>query len=110
MDMRSIVRSYCRVVDLGGFRQVSLQEKENKDCVFWADGGCTVYNHRPLQCQSYPFWAHQLADERSWSAAAAECPGIGVGPRRSQDEIDEWLARRRQEPPVNADALYPEGP
>jgi Fe-S-cluster containining protein len=105
ISRKAVVDNYCRVVDLGGFRQLSLAEKENKDCVFWADGGCTVYGFRPLQCRSYPFWAHQLADQESWDRAAADCPGIGIGEEHSRAEIDRWVEDRRLAPPLNLDTL-----
>ena len=100
-----VVRDHCRIVDLGGFKQLSLAEQPNKDCVFWKDGGCTVYEHRPLQCRSYPFWAHQMATDDAWLQAQAECPGIGVGKRHSEAEIELWLEERRMRPPLNADTL-----
>ena len=46
------VSKFCRTVAIGNFSHVSLTEKENYDCIFWEDGGCTVYGHRPLQCRT----------------------------------------------------------
>lgn len=105
LSLSETVRRYCRIVDIGGFKQLSLAELPNSDCVFWADGGCTIYDHRPLQCRAYPFWAHQVADAESWEGAAADCPGIGIGQLHSRDRIDEWLEARRLAPPLNADTL-----
>ena len=100
-----IISDYCRTVDLGGFRQLSLAEQPNKDCVFWRDGGCSVYGFRPLQCRSFPFWAHQLASEQTWNESARHCPGIGVGPLHGREQIEEWIELRRFQPPLNADTL-----
>ncbi len=108
MSTREFADTYCRVIDLAAFKQLSLAEKPNKDCVFWADGGCTVYEHRPLQCQSYPFWAHQLSSAEAWSQAEKECPGIGIGERHSAATIEQWLEARRMAPPANAETLFAE--
>jgi uncharacterized protein len=105
LDARQVLDEYCRVVDIGGFRQVSLREQANKDCVFWRDGSCSVYGARPLQCRSFPFWAHQLVDRSAWDRVELECPGANTGALHSAEEIDEWLEMRRLEPPLNADTL-----
>lgn len=58
----------------------SLIEKPDGDCVFWdRDGGCTVYEARPDQCRTWPFWPHNLQSERSWRQAGRHCPGIDQG-------------------------------
>jgi uncharacterized protein len=100
-----VIDRYCRVVDMGGFRHLSLQEQPNKDCVFWRDGGCSVYRTRPLQCRSYPFWAHQLIDRETWDNTAKSCPGVNVGTLHSRQEIEQILENRRSEPPLNADSI-----
>lgn len=100
IEERELLETYCRRVHLGGFSQLSLKEKENYDCIFWGDGGCTVYEHRPLQCRAYPFWAKNLGDREAWDAESKECPGIGSGPLHSREEIDRWLAARLENPPI----------
>jgi len=91
-----VVSRYCRKVDIGGFTRISLTEKSNFDCVFW-DQGCTVYQHRPLQCRGYPFWASSLSDKAAWEAEATHCPGIGQGPLHSEKKIDAWVRLRANE-------------
>ena len=91
-----VIQEYCRTVDIGGFSRISLREKPNYDCVFW-DEGCTVYDHRPLQCRAYPFWAPVLADESTWRAEMNTCPGMGTGKLHSTEDIDRWLEVRAQE-------------
>ena len=98
LSAEEVRERYCRAVDMGGVARLSLREHANFDCVFWAEGGCSVYAARPLQCRSFPFWPAQLADEESWRMAGEDCPGIGSGPLHSAIEIGYWLARREQEP------------
>ena len=100
-----VIDRYCRVVDIGGFRHLSLREQRNNDCVFWINGACSVYASRPTQCSTYPFWEHQLSDRQTWGRTAEDCPGIGLGRCHSREEIGRLLEKRRLEPPLNADSL-----
>lgn len=93
------IKKYCRVVNISGFKRISLIEKDNNDCIFW-ENGCTVYEARPLQCRSYPFWAHNLINQETWDNVCKECPGAGIGELRSKENIEEWLNKRLQEPLV----------
>jgi len=105
MSESDVISRYCKVVDISGIRQISLAEQENMDCVFWIDGACSVYQHRPLQCRSFPFWAPYLGSREDWDDLETMCPGVNVGPVHSPDEIESWMAKRRREPPLDADTL-----
>ena len=91
------VKNYCREVDLGICKRLSLTEKENYDCIFWEETGCSVYPSRPLQCISYPFWEPHLESPGSWNALSKDCPGVGRGRLYTAEEIEKWLIQRRQE-------------
>jgi len=105
LSRQAIIERHCKTVNLGGFVQLSLSEQSNNDCTFWRNGSCSVYQFRPLQCQSYPFWGHQLVSRETWHETSHHCPGIGLGPVHNATEIDDWLKARRAEPPLNADTL-----
>jgi Fe-S-cluster containining protein len=94
------VEEYCTWVPFGMDAHLSLGEQDNKDCVFWADGGCSVYPARPLQCRTYPFWQTIVDEEEHWREESAECPGIGLGVVRSAEEIASLVAARRSAPPM----------
>ena len=94
---REIVDTHCVWVNVVGFERLSLREKDNYDCVFW-DAGCTIYEGRPLQCRTYPFWPSAVASPETWRTTAAACPGIGRGAVHSREEIDARLAERESEP------------
>jgi len=66
--------------------RVSLTERANGDCVFYAKG-CSIYPARPIQCRTFPFWPENLRSERDWDEAASECPGMGRGRLYSVEEI-----------------------
>ncbi len=51
-------------------------------CVFLRENGsCAVYDVRPDQCRSYPFWPELVASREAWEHEAARCEGIGRGAR-----------------------------
>lgn len=100
LDRTEFLDAYCKNVDLGLVRRVSLKEQENFDCVFFLEGRCSVYPFRPLQCRSYPFWPSIVESEKAWQDEAAHCPGINVGRRHSDETVLDWLLARRQEPLV----------
>ncbi|WP_460056201.1 YkgJ family cysteine cluster protein [Spirochaeta dissipatitropha] len=97
MSVRSFAEKYCRPVRRQAETYVSLIEKSNYDCVFW-DQGCTIYDSRPLQCSSYPFWKSILDQDDGWENEKSYCPGIGKGKLFSVKEIDEILDKRSDEP------------
>jgi len=96
------LHTYCRRVRFGPVHRISLKEKSNVDCILWEGGGCSVYEARPLQCRSYPFWSSCVSSEEDWQYQARQCPGIGAGPVHPREEIERWLAMRTQEPFVEA--------
>ncbi len=81
----------------------SLKEKSNYDCIFLKPGvGCSVYEARPGQCRTYPFWGRVMASLRTWEIEAETCPGIECDETRVEAvEIRRQLTidnrRRRRE-------------
>jgi Fe-S-cluster containining protein len=96
-------RAYLRIVNIGNFARISLKEKENYDCIFWENDGCRVYDHRPLQCRSFPFWSALLGSLDFWLEHTSKCPGIGKGRAYNCREIDSWLERRLVERLIEID-------
>lgn len=94
----SFIDKYCRLVDFGSYYLVSLQEHSNYDCIFLTPRGCGIYDARPLQCRTYPFWKNVMESEESWKKEALSCPGIGKGRIISRKEIEKKL-RDGEEPP-----------
>ncbi|MBX7057467.1 MAG: YkgJ family cysteine cluster protein [Leptospirales bacterium] len=66
-------------------RQRLIQGKEN-GYYYHRTGGachfldseerCRIYEVRPLQCRSFPFWPSSFADQESYTEMRAECPGV----------------------------------
>ncbi|MDC7127135.1 MAG: YkgJ family cysteine cluster protein [Spirochaetales bacterium] len=97
MKKQDFLKKFCRVVDLGGIKRISLIEMDNYDCVFWKEGGCEVYKARPVQCRTYPFWITYLEDENDWKNLSKECPGVGKGNIVTKKEIEEKILERQRE-------------
>lgn len=57
----------------------SLREMANGDCCLLQGGRCRIYDARPAQCRTWPFWPSNLASKVTWAEAARRCPGIGRG-------------------------------
>ena len=69
-------------------RRRSLREKENGDCVFYErDRGCTIYEVRPRQCRTWPFWESNLSTPERWQETCEICPGSGKGDLIPVEEI-----------------------
>ena len=82
LDVAAFMRRYARRVD----RRWSLTEKNDDACVFWEDG-CTVYEARPTQCRTFPFWKENIRNPQKWADVVVECPGSGEGRLYSIGEI-----------------------
>ncbi len=74
LDVASFYKDY---VTKQGYK-FSLKEKkvdDSYDCIFFQreNGGCAIYEARPLQCRTFPFWDYykQRVEELK-----RECPGI----------------------------------
>ena len=66
----------------------SLRETgENYACILFRDERCTVYEVRPSQCRTFPFWAENVRSETAWRKTCRNCPGIGQGRLYSREEI-----------------------
>jgi hypothetical protein len=119
------VEKYCRK-EGGRFSLTEFRnEAGNYDCVFLkeekvrvpAPGGaagetvvqtrrrCTVYEVRPLQCRTWPFWPENLWSKKTWDHAAKRCHGMNAG--RRHFTLDQIAALRDakdwpQNPPTSA--------
>jgi len=71
-----------------GRRGRSLREKADGDCVFYdRTAGCTVYEVRPRQCRTWPFWHSNVETPAAWEKTRAVCPGSGQGELIPAEEI-----------------------
>lgn len=61
-------------------------------CSMLKDGKCQVYEERPKQCRTWPFWRENL-DRKVWDTEIApNTPGVGRGRLWSKEEIEAMVA------------------
>ena len=52
-----------------------LRTHDNGLCYAYVDGGCSIYEHRPILCRAYPFYF----DLFTGLCLDKSCPGVGKG-------------------------------
>lgn len=100
LEFRQFIDTLLRTVDIGTGNAICLKEKANNDCILWGETGCTVYESRPVQCSTYPFWQGVVESADDWAREAESCPGIGRGLMRPGERIAECLLERRVNRPL----------
>ena len=79
-------------------RKKSLLERENGDCVLLDPDKkkCVVYDSRPVQCRTWPFWDSNLDRPNSWKRAAKNCRGCDApeGKLYTLEEIEEQREKK----------------
>ncbi|MCE5340764.1 MAG: YkgJ family cysteine cluster protein [Planctomycetaceae bacterium] len=90
MTPAELHKKYLRRI---GLRITIKEDQRTKDCIFLrpinGSKGCSIYNFRPAQCRTWPFWEHNLYSPDDWNAAAQKCSGINKGRLYTFDEIEE---------------------
>lgn len=82
-------RRYLRSVN---GRYALLEDPNNYDCVFLKNKKCEIYQVRPSQCRTFPWWRQNLSSPEAWQEAASYCEGISPqAPRVPLSTIQEEL-------------------
>ena len=75
MDIFDWLHRDCRQT-LDG-RWVLKSDSYTDICIYLDDAKkCTVYDSRPSQCRSFPFWAENVRSQKSWNQTVNSCPGL----------------------------------
>lgn len=74
----------------------SLIEYPDGDCILLdpRTRRCTVYESRPTQCRTWPFWDSNLKKPKDWKQTCEVCPGAGTGRLYTLEEIE--ITRKRK--------------
>jgi Fe-S-cluster containining protein len=73
LTKEEFLAKYCRKV---GSRYSLLEDSKTYDCVFLKGNKCSLYNARPKQCRTYPFWSEVIKSKDSWDLEQLYCEGI----------------------------------
>lgn len=81
-------KKYCEKED-GIFH---LIDGKDGKCQFLEGKRCGIYEGRPTQCRTWPFWP-EVMNPKTWKKEVASfCPGVGKGRVWSSKEIKEQLS------------------
>ncbi|MDX2131619.1 MAG: YkgJ family cysteine cluster protein [Planctomycetota bacterium] len=70
-----------------------VQTSFGLDCVFLdrtrvpGKAVCAVYEDRPAQCRTWPYWKSNLLSRHAWERAKRTCPGMDTGTRSTPVQI-----------------------
>lgn len=65
-----------------------LAQRQNDDCAFYNSAhGCVIYEYRPRQCHTWPFWKSNVSKPKNWAGTSLNCPGMNQGKHRTADQI-----------------------
>ena len=88
VDDATFRRRYTKTVWRRDGQRVSLVENADLDCVFYRRGaGCSVYEDRPKQCRTWPFWERVVDTPEDWKQEARGCPGMNRGALHPAEKI-----------------------
>ncbi len=79
-------KQYAHKVD-GHWSLTETQTKHGYDCIFLDRESvpdkaiCSLYESRPGQCRTWPFWPENLESRKDWEEARSQtpCPGMNTG-------------------------------
>jgi len=70
------------------------EDPKKPDCQFLKGKSCGIYEARPIQCRTWPFWP-EVMDAKTWAKDVVTfCPGVGKGPLISKEVIEKNLAEQ----------------
>ncbi len=93
MKLKPFTIKYCHQVD--GFWALK-PNPVGGDCLFLKNKKCSIYEGRPTQCRTWPFWP-EVMNARTWKKEIATfCPGVGKGRMHTAEEIKAAIAEQTQ--------------
>jgi len=91
LSLTAFTAAYTKKVD--GLYELQYT---GKDCPFLQDNRCRVYEARPWQCRTWPFWPENM-DATVWEKEVVSwCPGAGKGRLYTADEIEKIIAKKKE--------------
>jgi len=86
MTPAAFLKKYAHKID-GRWSLKDYQTEHGYDCVFLdrtstpGKAVCSIYEDRPAQCRTWPFWPENVASRIAWRATKRNtpCPGMDSG-------------------------------
>ena len=89
LSIKDFKSQFCQTTD--GFVHLTEKNSLNGKCIFLKNNRCSVYESRPSQCRTWPFWNENM-NAKVWNEnISINCPGIGKGKKVRSDIIKKFL-------------------
>lgn len=98
MSTPAFTRKYCE--KHGGVWHL-IEKKDQPDCMFLKNKRCSIYEARPMQCRTWPFWPEVMGAKEWNTEVKSFCPGVGKGRVIPAEEIKVALKKQKA-----SEALY----
>lgn len=86
LSVRAFIQVHCATTE----GQLHLRDV-TQECRFLTGTRCGVYEARPTQCRTWPFWPENM-NARTWRREVESfCPGVGKGRVFPASEIKELV-------------------
>lgn len=86
LDLQDFIAEHCEVTN----GHLHLKDP-HLNCAFLDDKRCGVYDARPTQCRTWPFWPENM-NAKTWNDDISKsCAGIGKGRVWERDEVHELV-------------------
>lgn len=72
------------------------EDPKREECMYLKGKSCGVYEARPTQCRTWPFWP-EVMNAKTWAKEVKTfCPGVGKGPMIPLEEIQRQLEEQKK--------------
>ena len=92
LTMDDFLETFCTVEDSG----IYLKDNAKQHCIFWENETCAIYDVRPLQCRTFPFWPENLKSPYRWKQLRSFCEGVDRGKLHTAKQIETVRSEQRK--------------
>lgn len=73
LSFEKFLSLYC-IKSMGKYLLKDLPGTDH--CIFLKEKKCSIYEHRPTQCKTFPYWPSIMRSKKNWDSEARHCEGI----------------------------------
>lgn len=78
-----------------GKKKMWYLKNTKQSCTFLVGTKCGIYEARPIQCRTFPFWPENM-NAKAWRELKNFCPGIDKGPVLPRGHVNKMLEEQRR--------------